>query len=135
MMFKQILSENTWAAVFSDPKLPKKNEFLQTPNSLEIAQAAQKLFAAGNKRRFKIQSNGVGRHFSLAFFIYRKINVMFKAMSGKTTLLIWIIVGLNILTIFFIAICIYFMEFAGFMKALFDIDITQQNYHKDYSGS
>ena len=56
-------------------------------------------------------------------------------MSGKTTLLIWIIVGLNILTILFIAICIYFMGFAGFVEALFDIDITQQNYHKDYSGS
>lgn len=69
----------------------------------------------------------------MAFFIYRKINVMFKAMNGKTTLLIWIIVELNILTILFIAICIYFMGFAGFMKALFDI--TQQNYHKDYSGS
>ena len=62
-------------------------------------------------------------------------DVMFKAMSGKTTLLVWIIVGLSILTILFIAICIYFMGFAGFIEALFDIDRAQQNYHKDHSGS
>lgn len=62
-------------------------------------------------------------------------DVMFKAMSGKTTLLVWIIVGLSILTILFIAICIYFMGFDGFIEALFDIDRAQQNYHKYYSGS
>ncbi|WP_236863600.1 hypothetical protein [Campylobacter devanensis] len=62
-------------------------------------------------------------------------DVMFKAMSDKTTLLVWIIVGLSILTILFIAICIYFMGFCWFYKSTFCIDRAQQNYHKDYSGS
>ena len=39
-------------AVFSHPKLlrEKLNEFLQTPNSVKIAQAAEKFFAAVIKK-------------------------------------------------------------------------------------
>ena len=52
MMFKQMSGENTWAAVFSHPKLlrEKLNEFLQTPNSVKIAQAAEKFFSAVIKK-------------------------------------------------------------------------------------
>lgn len=50
-------------AVFSDPKLlrEKLNEFLQTPEKVEIyAQAAEKFFVAGNGQKIKASLLGLG---------------------------------------------------------------------------
>lgn len=56
-------------------------------------------------------------------------DAMFKAMSGKTMLLVWLIIGLNALAILFIAISIYFLGFVGFIEALSGRDIPRQNSH------
>ena len=67
-------------AVFSDPKLlrEKLNEFLQTPEKVEIyAQAAEKFFVAGNGQKIKAKPTWSwwGLIGSWWFLFYRKDNV------------------------------------------------------------
>ncbi|MCI7582231.1 MAG: hypothetical protein SO164_08335 [Campylobacter sp.] len=67
-------------AVFSDPKLlrEKLNEFLQTPEKVEIyAQAAEKFFLAGNGQKIKAKPTWSwwGLIGSWWFLFYRKDNV------------------------------------------------------------
>ena len=66
-------------AVFNDPKLlrEKLNEFLQTPEKVEIyAQAAEKFYAAGGKMelRFAATWSWWGFFCNIWFLFYRKLN-------------------------------------------------------------
>ena len=90
-------------AVFNDPKLlrEKLNEFLQTPEKVEIyAKAAEKFFNAGGRQKLKYTSTWSWWGFfgSLGgawFFLYRKIYVIFFV---SLALQIGLVIFLNLFT-------------------------------------